>query len=119
MKRIFIPLIILLNITLFTGCNSKTSTLSAEEQKAVNNSIKFIKDSSFTSKNRIDTDIIEINNATKNTWKSVVSGDSRAKENATDSTDWIITIGDTTHHDFAIIVCDSSTYEVIGFIPIK
>jgi hypothetical protein len=49
----------------------------------------------------------------------VRSKDSKVENNAVDSTDLIITIGDTSNHDFAIIVCDSNTYEVIGYIPIE
>ena len=89
------------------------------QKKAVDNSIEFIKNSSFTAKERIDTDIVKVENATDNTWKSVWHEDKPAEENAVDSTDWVITIGDMSNHDFAIIVCDSDTCEVIGHIPIE
>jgi len=105
---------------MFVGCESNISSLSGEEQNVVKNSIEFIKKSSFTSKIRIDTNIIKIENATKDTWEIVLTKDDcKIEEEAVDSTDWVITIGDTSEHDFAVIVCDSSTHAVIGYIPIK
>jgi hypothetical protein len=117
MKRLVTPFIILLILTLVIGCETKTNTQSAGQQKAIKNSIEFIKNSSFTSKDLIDTDIVDITDATENTWKSVSYKGSKVEEKAVDSTDWIITIGDTKAHNFASIVCDSKTYKVIGFIP--
>jgi hypothetical protein len=118
MKRALILFLILLIATTFLGCNVKKNVLSEGQQKAVENGIQFIRNSKFDSKDRVDTSIIEIKNATSDTWDSVFSGTSRVNENDVDSTDWIIAIGNTSGHDFAIIVCDSTTYKVIGFIPI-
>lgn len=98
---------------------NKVSLLTSEQQKAVNNSINYIKNSSFTAKDRINTNTIKIGSADEKTWEFVWSKDSKVENNAVDSTDWIITIGDTSNHDFAVIVCDSNTYEVIGYIPIE
>lgn len=98
---------------------NKVSLLTSEQQKAVNNSINYIKNSSFTAKDRINTNTIKIESADEKTWEFVWSKDSKVENNAVDSTDWIITIGDTSNHDFAVIVCDSNTYEVIGYIPIE
>lgn len=119
MKRLLITLIIIFNI-IFVGCESNLNSLSIEEQKAVNNSIEFIKQSSFDSKDKINTRIIEIENATEVTWDVVFTKENtKVKEKAVDTTDWVVTIGNTSKHDFAVIVCDSSTQEVIGYIPIK
>jgi hypothetical protein len=107
------------------GCNSNTSSLSevdslSEGQKiAVTNSIKYIKKSSFSNKENIDTKIIEIRNVTdEGHQRAVWNNDSMVEENKVDIDDWIITIGSTSGHNFSIIVCDSDTYEVIGYIPI-
>ena len=115
MKRLLVTFLILLSVILFVGCGSKGSSLSTEQRKAVDNCIEFINNSSFTSKDRIDTDIIKIENATANTWKYAWYEDSPIKDNAIDLADWVITIGDTSFHDFAIIICDSDTYKVIGY----
>jgi predicted metalloprotease len=117
-ERALILFLVILITTTFLGCNVKKNSLTEGQQKAVENGIEFIRNSKFDSKDRIDTSIIKIKNATSDTWDSVFSGTSRVNENAVDSTDWIITIGNTRGHDFAIIVCDSTTYKVIGFIPI-
>lgn len=119
MKKVLVSLIILFSI-IFVGCRSNMSTLSGEQQNAVKNNIEFIKKSSFASKSRMDTEIVKFENATKDTWDFVFTEDnSKIAEAAVDLTDWVITIGDTSEHDFAVIVCDSSTHEVIGYIPIK
>lgn len=106
-------------LILFTtfGCNPKRD-LPADQQKAVNNSIDYINSSSFTAKGRINTDIITIKNADEKTWETVWSEGHKIDKNTVDPTDWVITIGDTSGHDFVVIVCDSNTYEVIGHIPI-
>ncbi|WP_312651177.1 hypothetical protein [Proteiniclasticum sp.] len=128
MKKYLIITITLAMFFSMFGCDSNNEislspeqqiSLSSEQQKAVNNSIDFIKNSEFASKDRIETNIITIKNADEKTWESVYSEDSIADKNAVDSTDWIITIGDRSGHDFAVIVCDSDTLEVIGYMPIQ
>lgn len=121
MKRMLTPLLVLLMVILFVVYDLKENLMSSGQQKAVANSIEFIRNSSFTSKRRIDTNIIIIENATESTWKAVYSKETKIEENSVDSTDWIIIIGDilSPSHDYTFIVCDSETYKVIGFIPIE
>lgn len=118
MKRLLITIFILFNFSIAIGCDSNKSSLSEDQKIAIENSIKYINKSSFSNKNRINTRIIEIKNVTEDYLRAVSNIESRVEENKVDLTDWIITIGNTTGHDFAFIVCDSSTYEVIGYIPI-
>lgn len=131
MKK-FIP-IILCTLLFTVGCSSLDDNdapnlvadsnieipLSSEQQKAVQNSIDFIVNSEFTSKDRIDPNIVTIQNADERTWELVYLENGKADEHAVDATDWIITIGDRSGHDFARIVCDSDTFEVIGYVPIE
>ena len=128
----FIP-IILCTLLFTVGCSSVDDndapnlvadsnneiSLSSEQQKAVQNSIDFIENSEFTSKDRIDPNIVTIQNADERTWELVYLENGKADEHAVDATDWIITIGDRSGHDFARIVCDRDTFEVIGYIPIE
>ena len=128
----FIP-IILCTLLFTVGCSSVDDndapnlvadsnneiSLSSEQQKAVQNSIDFIENSEFTSKDRIDPNIVTIKNADERTWELVYLENGKADEYAVDATDWIITIGDRSGHDFARIVCDSDTFEVIGYVPIE
>lgn len=120
MKRLLIIFMILFYAAFFIGCESNTSSLSAEQQKAVGNSIEFMKNYFYDTKGRIDTNIIKVKKATENDCKHVqLPNDSKLGEDAIDTTDWVITIGDTSGHNYTIIVCDSGTGEVIGYIPIK
>lgn len=120
MRKLLIIYIILFNAAFFIGCESKTSSLSAEQQKAVENSIEFMENYFTDAKGRIDTNIIKVKKATEHDCKYVqVRNDSQIGEDALDTTDWVVTIGDTSDHGYTIIVCDSSTGEVIGYIPIK
>ena len=125
-KYLTMTIILVVSFSMF-GCDSnkissspeQQISLSSEQQKAVNNSINYIKNSEFDSKDRIDTNVITIENADERTWESVYKEDANADKNSVDPTDWIITIGDRSGHDFARIVCDSDTFEVIGYIPIE
>jgi uncharacterized protein YcfL len=87
MKKILTTFLILLTVISFMGCDSKKKSLSEGEQKAVNNSIEFIRKSQFTEKDRIDTSIIKIENATANTWEAIQHQNSKIDENSVDSTD--------------------------------
>jgi predicted metalloprotease len=118
MKKIILAFVILLNICLLASCTTKDgTTLSEGQQKAVKNSIEFIKDTPYISVNKIDTSVIKIENATENTWKNVaIKSGEEVKENQIDLTDWVITIGNRSEGGFAVIICDSSTFEVIGYI---
>ncbi|WP_130850370.1 hypothetical protein [Intestinimonas timonensis] len=35
-----------------------------------------------------------------------------------DAADWAVTLGDTTGHDYAVLLCDSETLAVLGYLPI-
>jgi len=106
-------------IVILSGCNTKTESFPEGQQVAVEKSIAFIKNSSFSSRNRIDFKVVKVENATDKTWESVWNDNHKIEEKMVDSTDWVITIGETSGHDFAVIVCDSETYEVVGYIPIE
>lgn len=119
MKRIFIIFIMIFSIVILSGCNTKKESFPEGQQKAIENSIVFIKNSAFSSKGKIDYKVVKIENATDKTGESVWNDAHKIEENMVDSTDWVITIGETSGHDFAVIVCDSETYEVVGYIPIQ
>ena len=125
-KYWIIPLALMLLFTL-VGCSAKKASietdpqisLSSEQQEAVENSIAYIKNSELASKDRIDTSLIKIDTAEENTWQSVYTDSGKAEESTVDTTDWIITLGDRSGFDFAVIVCDSTTSEVIGYMPME
>ena len=125
-KYWIIPLALMLLFTL-VGCSAKKASietdpqisLSSEQQEAVENSIAYIKNSELASKDKIDTSLIKIDTAEENTWQSVYTNSGKAEESTVDTTDWIITLGDRSGFDFAVIVCDSTTSEVIGYMPME
>lgn len=88
-----------------------------EKDKAYQNCIKYIENSSFDRWKKINTIIVKSEKVTETTKGSVVI--ETGKKELLDTTDLIYIIGDTSEHDFANIVCDSETKEVIGYIPIK
>jgi hypothetical protein len=111
--------IVLVSVISFLGCSSGASSLTDGQKKAVQNSITYIKNSEFTNKNSINTKIIKIENITEEYRGEVFSYGSKVDKSKVDLNDWVITIGSITGgHNFAKIVCDSNTYEVIGYIPI-
>jgi hypothetical protein len=119
MKRLFLTFLILLIVNFSIGCNSKENLYSKGQKEAINNCIEYINNSAFTSKANIDTNIVKFDNATNNSWESVWYEGEQVDSNVIDSSDWIITIGDTSGIDFNIFVCDSDTNEVLGYIPIE
>ncbi len=119
MKRLYITILVVLVAISFVVCNSRESFFSSQKQKAVKNCIEYIQNSSMEWKDHIDTNIINIKNATDTTWRYIQCKDGRIEEDKIDITDWVITIGDTSDHCYATLVCDSSTCEVIGYKIMK
>lgn len=101
------------------GCSAQQSTMSAAQKKAVENSLVYISESDFSSKERIDKKRVEISSLTSGDLQFVWSENLQMEESALDTSDWVITIGDTSGHDFAVMICDSRTSEVLGYIPIE
>lgn len=99
--------------------NTRENSIQLEnlknEQK-YQNCLKYIENSSFESWKTINIDIVESQkiNETVKEYVSIEKG----KELLLDSSDLIYTIGDTYAHNFANIVCDNETNEVIGYIPV-
>lgn len=90
---------------------------SLEVDKLLNKCIEYIKNSSFDSWRKINTNIVKILKVEETTMDYVFV--EKGREGLLDTSDFIYVIGQTSGHDFANIVCDSETKEVIGYIPIK
>ena len=93
--------------------------MTAAQKEAVKNSLMFISESEFSSRDRIDKKKIEIRSVTSGELQFVWNDNLQLEESALDISDWVITIGDTSGHDFAVMICDSETSEVLGYIPIE
>jgi hypothetical protein len=101
----------------FFSCAYEGDALWEKQQKAVKNSILYIDTSSFMFKDRIDRNSVKIEKVSDHTWESLWNQGDRVDQNTVDPTDWVITIGNTSGHDFAVVVCDADTGKVVGYIP--
>lgn len=90
---------------------------SLENDQGYQNCLQYIKNSSFDIWKNINTNIVERQKVTDSVVEYVSI--EKGKEGFLDKSDLIYTIGDTSGHNFANIVCDSETKEVIGYIPIE
>lgn len=104
---------------ILNSCGIKENRMSDTQKEAVDNSLAYISESAFSAKDRIDKREIEISKVTSGDLKFIWNEDLKLKESSLDTSDWVITIGDTSGHDFAVMICDSKTSEVLGYIPIE
>ncbi len=72
--------------------------------------------SAFEQKDRVDTTLVSIAQVTEGELTAAVCDDENAA--LMDGTDWAVTLGDTSGHDYAILLCDSETLAVLGYVPI-
>lgn len=119
MKKSLMLISFLVSTLLLAGCEESNNLLSEEfkSDKAYKNCIEYINNSSFTLWKNINPTIVRSEKMTDSNKETVIID--KGKETLLDTSDLIYIIGDTSEHDFAIIVCDSDTKEVIGYIPTK
>lgn len=72
--------------------------------------------STFEQKDRVDTTLVSIAQVTEGELAAAVSDEESAA--LLDGTDWTVTLGDTSGHDYAVLLCDSETLSVLGYVPI-
>ncbi len=84
-------------------------------QMAVDNSRVWLVESSLENKAAVDTDTVSVATLTQAEQALVIS--SEGTQAILDLTDWVVTLGDPSGPDFARLVCDSATGEVIGYLP--
>lgn len=109
----------LLATFILIGCGAPKIRMSEAQQEAVENSLAYIARSRFSSKDRMDKAQIQISTVTNGDLKLVWNEDLHLKESLLDTSDWVIRIGDPSGHDYAVMICDSETSEVLGYIPIE
>ena len=72
--------------------------------------------SAFDQKDRVDTALISVVQVTEGDLAAAVcDGESAA---LLDGGDGAVTLGDTVGHDYAVLLCDSETLAVLGYVPI-
>ena len=80
------------------------------------NCAAWLADSAFDQKDRVDTTLVFVAPVTEGDLAAAVcDGESAA---LLDGTDWAVTLGDTIGHDYAVLLCDSETLAVLGYVPI-
>ena len=80
------------------------------------NCAAWLADSTFDQKDRVDTALVSVVQVTEGDLAAAVcDGESAA---LLDGTDWAVTLGDTIGHDYAVLLCDSETLAVLGYVPI-
>lgn len=80
------------------------------------NCAAWLADSAFDQKDRVDTTLVFVAPVTEGDLAAAVcDGESAA---LLDGTDWAVTLGDTVGHDYAVLLCDSETLAVLGYVPI-
>ena len=80
------------------------------------NCAAWLADSTFDQKDRVDTTLVSVAKVTEGDLAAAVCDDESAA--LLDGTDWAVTLGDTTGHDYAVLLCDSETLAVLGYVPI-
>lgn len=73
--------------------------------------------STFEQKDRVDTTLVSVAPVTQGELASAVC-DGEDRQALLDGTDWAVILGDTSGHDYAILLCDSQTLAVLGYVPI-
>lgn len=73
--------------------------------------------STFEQKDRVDTTLVSVAPVTQGELASAVC-DGEDRQALLDAADWAVTLGDTSGHDYAILLCDSETLAVLGYVPI-
>ena len=81
------------------------------------NCAAWLEGSSFEQKDRVDATLAAVARVTQEELAAAVC-DSAGQQALLDDTDWAVTLGDTSGHDFAILLCDSETLAVLGYVPI-
>lgn len=80
------------------------------------NCAAWLADSTFDQKDRVDTALISVVQVTEGGLAAAVCDDESAA--LLDGGDWAVTLGDTVGHDYAVLLCDSETLAVLGYVPI-
>lgn len=73
--------------------------------------------STFEQKDRVDTTLVSVAPVTQGDLAAAVCDEESAA--LLDGTDWMVTLGDTSGHDYAVLLCDSETLAVLGYVPIE
>ena len=106
----------------FAGClaaESDAQTLDEDTLAQLTaNCAAWLADSTLEARDRVDTTQVSVLPVTEGEMAAAVC-DGEEQRALLDGTDWAVTVGDTAGHDFAILLCDSGTLAVLGYVPVE
>ena len=82
------------------------------------NCAAWLENSALEQRDRVDTGLVSVAPITQGDLAAAVCDDAEGQA-LLDGTDWAVTLGDTSGHDFVVLLCDSQTLEVLGYVPIE
>lgn len=80
------------------------------------NCAAWLAESAFDQRDRVDTSLMTVTPVTEGDLAAAICDDGSTE--LLDDADWVVTLGDTAGHDFAILLCDRETLTVLGYVPI-
>lgn len=105
-----------------TPAEAAPSLESESDQGAVDtlkaNCAAWLENSALEQRDRVDTGLVSVATITQGDLAAAVCDDAEGQA-LLDGTDWAVTLGDTSGHDFVVLLCDSQTLEVLGYVPIE
>ena len=105
-----------------TPAEAAPSLESEPDQGAVDtlkaNCAAWLENSALEQRDRVDTGLVSVATITQGDLAAAVCDDAEGQA-LLDGTDWAVTLGDTSGHDFVVLLCDSQTLEVLGYVPIE
>ena len=103
-----------------TPAEAAPSLESEPDQGAVDtlkaNCAAWLENSALEQRDRVDTGLASVATITQGDLAAAVCDDAEGQA-LLDGTDWAVTLGDTSGHDFVVLLCDSQTLEVLGYVP--
>ncbi|WP_297720684.1 anti-sigma factor [Intestinimonas sp.] len=96
--------------------NGASGPEGADAETLRANCAAWLAESAFDQRDRVDTSLMTVTPVTEGDLAAAICDDGSTE--LLDDADWVVTLGDTAGHDFAILLCDRETLAVLGYVPI-
>lgn len=96
--------------------NGASGPEGADAETLRANCAAWLAESAFDQRDRVDTSLMTVTPVTEGDLAAAICDDGSTE--LLDDADWVVTLGDTAGHDFAILLCDRETLTVLGYVPI-
>ena len=98
------------------AANGASGPEGADAETLRANCAAWLAESAFDQRDRVDTSLMTVTPVTEGDLAAAICDDGSTE--LLDDADWVVTLGDTAGHDFAILLCDRETLTVLGYVPI-